>query len=63
LNIAPFGNQSVLFYPSWATNYVIQSVTNLASTNWLTLTNGVTVIAVTVTNNLPASFFRLQQIN
>lgn len=59
LNIAPFGNLSVLFYPAWATNYVLQSVTNLASTNWLTVTNGVPVIAVTVTNSSPASFFRL----
>jgi hypothetical protein len=64
LSIATAGNQNVLFYPAWATNYVLQSVTNLNSTNWLTVTNGVQVIgvtnvAVTVTNNLPASFFRL----
>jgi hypothetical protein len=27
----------------------------MASTNWLTVTNGVPVIGITVTNNLPAS--------
>jgi len=59
LNIVTVGNQSVLFYPTWAANYVLQRVTNLASTNWLTVSNGVPVIAVTVTNNLPASFYRL----
>jgi hypothetical protein len=63
LNIAAFGNQSVLFYPAWATNYVLQSVTSLASTNWQTVTDGVPVIAVTVTNSLPARFFRLQETN
>jgi hypothetical protein len=59
LNIATVGNQSVLLYPTWAANYVLQRVTNLASTNWLPVSNGVPVIAVTVTNNLPASFYRL----
>ena len=63
LNIAAFGNQSVLFYPAWATNYVLQSVTSLASTNWQAVTDGVPVIAVTVTNTLPARFFRLQETN
>jgi hypothetical protein len=59
LNIATVGNQSVLFYPASATNYVLQSATNLASANWQTVTDGVPVIAVTVTNSLPARFFRL----
>jgi len=54
LNVATVGGQSVLFYPSWATNYVLVSVTNLASTNWTP------IIGQTVTNNLPASFFQLQ---
>lgn len=63
LNIATVGNQSVLFYPTWATGYVLQNVTNRASTNWLTVTDSVPVIAVTVTNNLPARFFRLAPAN
>ncbi|HUA65397.1 MAG TPA: hypothetical protein VME24_06090 [Alphaproteobacteria bacterium] len=62
LNIATVDNQSVLFYPYsvLGANYVLQCVTNLASTNWLTVSNGVPVIGVTVPNNLPASFFRLE---
>lgn len=61
LNILSFGNQSVIFWPASATNFVLQSATNLSSTNWVTATNGTPVIAVTVTNNLPAAYFRLQQ--
>ena len=61
LNVATVGNQSVLFYPYSAagTDYVLQSATNLASPNWLVVTNAVPIIGVTVSNNLPASFFRL----
>ncbi|MGH7989610.1 MAG: hypothetical protein ACREDS_05360, partial [Limisphaerales bacterium] len=61
LNIATIGNQNVLFYPAWATNYVLQSTTNLASTNWITVSNAVPVIAVTVSNQLPTQFFRLME--
>lgn len=60
LTIAPAGNLSVLFWPASATNYVLQSVTNLNSTNWMTVTDAVPVMAVTVTNQSPARFFRLQ---
>jgi hypothetical protein len=61
LRIAPIGNQSVLFWPASATNYFLQSTTNLASTNWITATDAVPVIAFTVTNTSPARFFRLQK--
>src|SRR5450759_1421993 len=61
LNIASVGNQSVLFWPASATNYVLQSTTNLSSPNWVTASDAVPVIAVTVTNTSPARFFRLQQ--
>jgi uncharacterized repeat protein (TIGR03803 family) len=60
LHIAPFGNQSVLFWSASATNYILQSTTNLASPNWMTASDAVPVIAFTVTNTLPAGFFRLQ---
>jgi len=60
LNIAPFGNQSVLFWSASATNYILQSTTNLASPNWMTASDAVPVIAFTVTNTSPARFFRLQ---
>lgn len=61
LNIASAGNQSVLFWPASATNYVLQSTTNLASPKWVTVSNGTPIIGVTLTNNLPVAFFRLQQ--
>ena len=60
-NIAPAGNQSVLFYPYPVpvTGFILQSTTNLASTSWVTVSNGVPVIGMIVTNSSPASFFRL----
>ena len=61
LSIASVGGQSVLFWPASATNYVLQSTTNLASPNWVTASDAVPVIAFTVTNSSPARFFRLQQ--
>jgi sulfatase modifying factor 1 len=62
LGIAPAGKQFVLYWPtSSTTNYVLQTVTNLASTNWVPATNAVTVNAVTVTNSAPAGYFRLLQ--
>jgi N-acetylneuraminic acid mutarotase len=61
LTIASVGNQSVLFWPAWATNYVLQGTTNLTEPNWVTASDAVPVIAITVTNTSPARFFRLQQ--
>jgi len=60
LHIALTGNQSVLFWSASATNYILQSTTNLASPNWVTASDAVPVIAFTVTNTSPARFFRLQ---
>jgi sulfatase modifying factor 1 len=59
LGIAPAGNQTVLFWPTTLPNYILQSTTNLASPNWVTVSNSVPVNAVEVTNVFPASFFRL----
>ena len=61
LRIASSGNQSILFWPASGTNYILQSSTNLASTNWITATDAIPVIAFTVTNTSPARFFRLLQ--
>jgi uncharacterized repeat protein (TIGR03803 family) len=58
LNISSNGNQSVLSWPASAGNYVLQSTTNLASPNWMTVSNVVPGMAI-VTNSLPAQFFRL----
>src|SRR5690242_15664897 len=53
------GGQSLLYWPGSATNYVLQTVTNLASTNWVAATNAVAVNAAVVTNSAPAGYFRL----
>jgi formylglycine-generating enzyme required for sulfatase activity len=54
------GGQSLLYWPtSSTTNYVLQTTTNLASPNWVTASNAVTVNAATVTNAAPAGYFRL----
>jgi formylglycine-generating enzyme required for sulfatase activity len=63
LGIAPAGNQTVLFWSASATNYILQSTTNLNSPNWSTVTDAVPVTAVAVTNTLPARFFRLFNTN
>lgn len=58
LSIQSDGHQSVLSWPVWANNYVLQSTTNLASPNWATVSNAISGMA-TVTNSLPAQYFRL----
>jgi formylglycine-generating enzyme len=68
LGIAPAGNQTVLFWPTAFTNYVLQSTTNLASPNWVLVTDAVPVtvsnaVTITVSNTLPARFFRLYSNN
>jgi formylglycine-generating enzyme required for sulfatase activity len=64
LGIVPTNNQSLLYWPATATDYVLQSSTNLASTNWVFATDAVPATygsqtAVTVANTLAARFFRL----
>jgi sugar lactone lactonase YvrE len=61
LNIAPAGDQIALFWPAWATNFVLESTADLSSTNWTAVTNGTPIIGVMVTNTSPALFFRLRQ--
>jgi formylglycine-generating enzyme len=62
LGIAPAGQQSVLYWPtSSTTNYVLQTTTNLASPNWVTAGNAVTVNAVMVTNAARSGYFRLNE--
>ena len=60
LGIGPApGGQSVLYWPVSGTNYVLQTTTNLATPNWVTASNAITVNAATVTNPAPAGYFRL----
>ncbi len=64
LGIAPLGNRVVVSWPATATNFVLQSTTNLAATNWLVVTNPAPVVVnntntVTYTNDSLTRFFRL----
>jgi uncharacterized repeat protein (TIGR03803 family) len=59
LSILLNGHQSVLSWPSSAGNYVLQSTTNLASPNWVVITNTAPITSITVTNSFPAQYFRL----
>ncbi len=61
LGIVPAGNQVVIYWPAPATNYVLQTTTNLSTTNWTTVSNGAPIIGRTLVNSPPGSFFRLQQ--
>ena len=61
LGIASAGGQSVLYWPDSPTNYVLQTVSNLSSTNWLTARTAFAINAAEVTNAAPSGFFRLMQ--
>src|ERR1035441_1910635 len=68
LGITPAGKNTILFWPTALTNYILQSTTNLNPSNWVSVSNLVPVIAntnftVTITNTLPARFFRLYNTN
>ena len=67
LGIGAYSNCPVLFFSlpasfptSVGTNYVLQMTTNLASSNWVTVTNGVSIICVQITNATSPTYFRLQ---
>jgi len=62
LGIAPAGGQSILYWPTSTTNYVVKGTTNLASPNWVTAADAIPVSAVTVSNTSPARFFRLSAV-
>jgi uncharacterized repeat protein (TIGR03803 family) len=52
------GGQTVVFWPSWALNYQLQTSTN-ASGPWTTASNYLSVTGAQLTNSPPNSFFRL----
>lgn len=52
-------NQTVIFWPQWAANYKLQATTNIASANWVTVTDAVPVFGAQVTSTNPAVFYRL----
>ena len=64
VGIVPTNHQILLFWPSNATTFVLQSSTNLASTNWVFATDALPATygsntAMTVTTALTARFLRL----
>ncbi len=64
LGVTTIGNQPVIVWvPSDSgysgNNYSLQTATNLASGNWVNVTNGVQVTGILVTNSTGAAFFRL----
>ncbi len=63
LGIVVAGGQSVIYWPMSTTNYVLQSTTNLGSPNWTVEKYPVPVSASSVSNTVPAKFFRLLNTN
>jgi formylglycine-generating enzyme required for sulfatase activity len=66
LGIIQTNKQSLLYWPSNAAGFVLQSTTNLASPNWALATDAMLTTygsqtAMTVTNGSAARFFRLFQ--
>jgi len=61
LSIAGMGNQAVLIWPADATNYFLQSATNLSTPNWVTVSNAAPGTNLLVAFNSPTRFFRLYQ--
>jgi hypothetical protein len=60
LGIGTYSNAPVVFFPSNpGTNFSLQMSTNLLSTNWVAVTNGVPFTAVQVTNAPSPAVFRL----
>jgi cyclophilin family peptidyl-prolyl cis-trans isomerase len=59
------GTSNILRWPAWATDYQLQSHTNLATSNWATVTNLPSLVGYeTVVTNLSAGsnlFFRLKR--
>ncbi len=65
VGIAPAGDQIVISWPASATNFMLQSATDLSSRSWSNITSGIvtagTNCVFTNTPAGPAAFFRLQQ--
>ena len=59
IGITTYSNQPVVIWPATAGNYVLQTTTNLASSNWVTVTNYTPFTGAMVTNASSPAFFRL----
>ena len=61
LSIAQTNSGAILTWPVGATNYILQSATNLSTPNWVTVSNATPGTNLPVAFNSPAKFFRLSQ--
>jgi uncharacterized repeat protein (TIGR03803 family) len=52
-------NQTAVFWPAWAVKYTLQATTNIASSNWVNVTDSVPVYGAQVTSTNPAMYYRL----
>jgi hypothetical protein len=63
LGITTVSNQPVIFWPACASNFVLQTTTDLGSTNWITITNAPVQVSgrlqTGITFSNTQSFFRL----
>jgi sulfatase modifying factor 1 len=59
ISIVVGGAQTLIGWPVSTTNYVLQTVTNLASTNWVTARTAAGVNAAAASTATPSGFFRL----
>jgi len=60
VGISTYGNQPAVFFPTaTGTNYMLQMTTNLSTGPWVTVSNGVPISGIIITNPPPAAFFRL----
>jgi len=62
IGISTYSNQPVVFFPVTmiGTNFQVQMSTNLASSNWVAVTNGISFIGVQISNAPSPAFFRIQ---
>jgi len=61
LHIASGGGQVATYWPASATNCLLESTTNLAAPNWVTMTNGTPIVGVILNDIGSGRFFRLKQ--
>jgi hypothetical protein len=59
--ITTVSNQPVVIWPESPQGFVLQVTTNLASTNWVTVTNGIPFTGLQIPNAPSPAFFRLSQ--
>jgi hypothetical protein len=60
LGITTYSNLPVVFFPTTpGTNFVVQMTSDLNTSNWVTVTNGISISGIIITNPTSPAFFRL----